>query len=213
MMKNAKWAPASGLQLLGSEYRDARWTVSAVGRGTARCPGCDVLSTRRHGSQVRHLQELPAQGTPVTLRVRLARWRCQNQGCERLTFSDCLPHVAAPYARRTRRVADLARLFGHVAGDRKAMAHLRDGGLLGMLVDQKLNEGLAVPFFGRPAMTTPALAQFALRFLPNPSRSRRARAVPGDLRTPNGTARPRRPHSGRVRADRRYERDAGAVDS
>ena len=49
-------------------------------------------------------------------------------------------------------------------GAREAFAHLRRGGVLGMLVDQKLNEGLAVPFFGRPAMTTPALAQFALRF-------------------------------------------------
>ena len=50
------------------------------------------------------------------------------------------------------------------AGAREALAHLRRGGVLGMLVDQKLNEGVAVPFFGRPAMTTPALAQFALRF-------------------------------------------------
>jgi KDO2-lipid IV(A) lauroyltransferase len=49
-------------------------------------------------------------------------------------------------------------------GAREALAHLRRGGVLGMLVDQKLNEGLAVPFFGRLAMTTPALAQFALRF-------------------------------------------------
>ena len=50
------------------------------------------------------------------------------------------------------------------AGAREAFAHLRRGGILGMLVDQKLNEGLAVPFFGRPAMTTPALAQFAIHF-------------------------------------------------
>ena len=50
------------------------------------------------------------------------------------------------------------------AGAREAFAHLRRGGVLGMLVDQKLNEGLVVPFFGRPAMTTPALAQFAIRF-------------------------------------------------
>ena len=49
-------------------------------------------------------------------------------------------------------------------GAREALAHLRRGGVLGMLVDQKLNEGLPVPFFGRVAMTTPALAQFALRF-------------------------------------------------
>ena len=30
-MKNAKWALASGLQLLGSECRHGRWTVAAVG--------------------------------------------------------------------------------------------------------------------------------------------------------------------------------------
>jgi transposase len=49
MMRNAKWALGSGLQLLGSECRDGRWTISAVGQGSARCPGCDVRSTRRHG--------------------------------------------------------------------------------------------------------------------------------------------------------------------
>ena len=49
-------------------------------------------------------------------------------------------------------------------GAKAALKHLRGGGLLGMLVDQKLNEGIAVPFFGHLAMTTPAVAQFALRF-------------------------------------------------
>ena len=49
-------------------------------------------------------------------------------------------------------------------GARAALAHLRAGGLLGMLVDQKLNEGISVPFFAHDAMTAPLLAQFALRF-------------------------------------------------
>jgi transposase len=90
---------------------------------------CDVQSTRRHGWQVRRLQDLPAQGTPVTLRVRLARWRCQNQGCERRTFSDRLPDVARPSARRTCRVADLTRLFGHAAGGRPAERLMASPGL------------------------------------------------------------------------------------
>ncbi|WP_408863366.1 ISL3 family transposase [Acidiphilium acidophilum] len=105
---------------MGSECRDGRWTVSTVGRGSARCPGCDMRSSRRHGWQVRLLQDLPAQGTPVTLRVCLSRWRCQNQGCARKTFSDRLPKIAPPFARRTCRVADLTRLFGHAAGGRPA---------------------------------------------------------------------------------------------
>jgi KDO2-lipid IV(A) lauroyltransferase len=33
-----------------------------------------------------------------------------------------------------------------------------------VLVDQKMNDGIPVPFFGRPAMTAPAVAQLALRF-------------------------------------------------
>ena len=49
-------------------------------------------------------------------------------------------------------------------GARQAYAHLLRGGHLGMLVDQKLDNGIAVPFFGRPAMTTQAMAAFALRF-------------------------------------------------
>lgn len=49
-------------------------------------------------------------------------------------------------------------------GARAALAHLQGGGSLGLLVDQKMNDGIAVPFFGRPAMTAPAIAQFALRF-------------------------------------------------
>jgi KDO2-lipid IV(A) lauroyltransferase len=48
-------------------------------------------------------------------------------------------------------------------GSRAALRHLRTGGSLGLLVDQKMNDGLAVPFFGRMAMTAPALGQMAVR--------------------------------------------------
>ncbi len=49
-------------------------------------------------------------------------------------------------------------------GARAAYAHLTRHGHLGMLIDQKLDNGIAVPFFGIPAMTAPALAAFALKF-------------------------------------------------
>ena len=49
-------------------------------------------------------------------------------------------------------------------GARAAISHLAKGGSLGLLVDQKMNDGISVPFFGRDAMTAPALAHFALRF-------------------------------------------------
>lgn len=48
-------------------------------------------------------------------------------------------------------------------GTRRIFTLLRGGKSIFILVDQKTNEGLPVPFFGRIAMTTPAPAVLALR--------------------------------------------------
>ncbi len=47
---------------------------------------------------------------------------------------------------------------------RELLRHLRWGGCVAMLIDQKMNDGIAVPFFGRDAMTAPAIARLGLRF-------------------------------------------------
>jgi Kdo2-lipid IVA lauroyltransferase/acyltransferase len=47
---------------------------------------------------------------------------------------------------------------------RRAIAMLHRGAHLTMLADQKMNDGIPVVFFGRPAMTSSALAALALRF-------------------------------------------------
>src|SRR5262249_41402596 len=48
-------------------------------------------------------------------------------------------------------------------GARLILKALKEGNLLAMLIDQKLNDGVAVPFFGRDAMTSPAAAHLSLR--------------------------------------------------
>ncbi len=48
-------------------------------------------------------------------------------------------------------------------GARGALAHIARGGYLGLLVDQKMNDGIEARFFGQPAMTAAALAAMALR--------------------------------------------------
>jgi KDO2-lipid IV(A) lauroyltransferase len=71
--------------------------------------------------------------------------------------------------------------------------------MLGLLVDQKMNDGIEVPFFGRPAMTAPALASFALRFRCPVIPARILRLGPGrfriiwepDLALPDSGDRPR----------------------
>jgi KDO2-lipid IV(A) lauroyltransferase len=50
------------------------------------------------------------------------------------------------------------------AAARQLLHAMASGHALCMLVDQKMNDGIAVPFFGRDAMTAPALARLARRF-------------------------------------------------
>lgn len=49
-------------------------------------------------------------------------------------------------------------------GAKAIIAHLSAGGTVGFLVDQKMNDGIKIPFFGSPAWTAPAIAHLALRF-------------------------------------------------
>lgn len=49
-------------------------------------------------------------------------------------------------------------------GARQAIKHLGAGGYLGILGDQKMNDGIETLFFNHPAMTAPAAASLALRY-------------------------------------------------
>lgn len=49
-------------------------------------------------------------------------------------------------------------------GAREMFRAMKEGNHIGVLIDQKLNEGIPVPFFGRDAMTAPFAAQLALKF-------------------------------------------------
>lgn len=49
-------------------------------------------------------------------------------------------------------------------GARSLIKSIKSGDSIGMLVDQKMNDGIEVPFFGAPAMTAPAIGKFALQF-------------------------------------------------
>lgn len=49
------------------------------------------------------------------------------------------------------------------ANMRRLLKALTEGASLALLTDQRTEEGISVPFFGRPAMTTPGAVQLALR--------------------------------------------------
>ena len=118
MKTSLSLAPTPNLKVRAVERTEAAWTISVTCRVRATCPACGTLSISRHSSYLRTLRDLPAQGTPVTVQARLTRWRCLNHRCERRIFADSLPSLAAPYARRTARLAGIVQLFGHSAGGR-----------------------------------------------------------------------------------------------
>ncbi len=66
--------------------------------------------------------------------------------------------------RRIRGVAGSDHPLKGRTGAKESLAALRQGRILGILFDQKLNTGIPVRFFGVEAMTTDAPAKFALHF-------------------------------------------------
>jgi KDO2-lipid IV(A) lauroyltransferase len=72
------------------------------------------------------------------------------------------PYVARWIARQ-RALRGPEEQIGKHSGARRVFAQLRGGKAIYMLVDQKNDEGMAVPFFGRDAMTTPVPAALALK--------------------------------------------------
>lgn len=119
MRTNSKWSPGPGVKILGVALTvDDSWIVSAAGSAIGICPDCGRRSRSRHGWSRRSLQDLPVQGQSVTVKLLVSRWRCPHGDCARRTFTDRLPTIAAPYARRTRRVGEIVGLLGHSAGGR-----------------------------------------------------------------------------------------------
>ena len=129
MKTSITWSPAAGLNVVSVERREQAWTVTVDSRQPTFCPGCGAQSKSRHSTYWRTLWDLSAQGTPVIVNARLGRWRCRNQQCDRRIFTERVPGLAAPFARRTARLAEIVRLLGHSAGGRPSERLMRRLGM------------------------------------------------------------------------------------
>ncbi len=118
-----------------------------------------------------HLAALATDGRPgIAVTGHFGNWELAALACARhgleLTFVYRAPNN--PWVDRW--LAD-ARSFlggrmvpkGKLAA-KELIATMRAGGHAGLLVDQKLNEGIPVPFLGRDAMTGTVMADMALRY-------------------------------------------------
>lgn len=94
-------------------------TITAIVTTTsaeAACPLCHRSSTRIHSRYVRQIADLPWMGCAVHLELHVRRFFCPNKACARVIFTERLPSVVEPYARRTTRLTDVFTLIGFALG-------------------------------------------------------------------------------------------------
>jgi transposase len=72
--------------------------------GPGRCPGCGIAGSYRDSVE-RRVSDVPVVGHPLELRVRLPRYRCVHDGCDREVFAHDSIRLARPGWSTTRRCA------------------------------------------------------------------------------------------------------------
>src|SRR5712692_2493156 len=90
--------------------------IVATTSSEALCPLCQCRSESIHSRSMRVVADLPWAGWAVRLELRVRRFFCQNQAWTRRIFTERLPGVVAPSARRTTRLTDLLTLIGFALG-------------------------------------------------------------------------------------------------
>jgi transposase len=113
----------------GVNYLEDVVVVRVSSTALPRCPVCASARVSYHSWYERRLRDLPWQGRLVQLRLRTRRFRCRNGTCRRKIFAECVPGVAAPRARESRRCGELVARVGYVMGGLPGARLLRHLGM------------------------------------------------------------------------------------
>ncbi len=121
-----------------------------------------------HGAQ--YLTDMAQTGRAcIALSAHFGNWEFAPMLSAKLGFPVSIvwrppnnPYVARLLERG--RATENAQFRKGAKGARQMIAHLKSGQSLCMLMDQKMNDGMAVPFMGKPAMTAAAAADLALKY-------------------------------------------------
>ena len=83
---------------------------------TALCPDCATPSSSVHSHYQRRLADLPWGALAVRLQLLVRKFVCRQLTCARRIFTERLPDVAAPYARKTMRLVNALQAIGIALG-------------------------------------------------------------------------------------------------
>jgi len=156
---------ATVLRLEACEMDDTTAQITLRVQSTqtrAPCPLCATPAQRIHSDYGRILADLPWAQYRVCLQLRVRKWFCGNRACQRRIFTERLPTVAVPWARRTLRLAQRLGALGVALG---GTAGVR----LGHAWDLRVSRHTLLRLLRRhlvPALPTPTILgvdDFALR--------------------------------------------------
>jgi transposase len=156
---------ATALRLEACDVDDTTAQITLRVQSTqtnAPCPLCATPARRIHSAYGRTLADLPWAQYRVCLQLRVRKWFCRNRACHRRIFTERLPTIAAPWARRTLRLAERLVALGVALG---GTAGVRLGHAWDLAVSRNtLLRGLrrqSTPAF--PTPTVLGVDDFALR--------------------------------------------------
>ncbi|SMH53520.1 LpxL/LpxP family acyltransferase [Azospirillum agricola] len=143
-----------------------------LGRTIAEYPHLDRIGAERvevtGGEHAVAMREDGKGGILVS--GHLANWEILSVAARKLGLELAVVYRAPnnPYVGKLlvslRGAASATQIPKGAEGARALLRVLATGGHVGMLIDQKMNDGIPVPFFGRDAMTVTAAAQLGMRF-------------------------------------------------
>src|SRR5262245_62616361 len=83
---------------------------------TARCPLCGQAAHRIHSRYRRRLADVSWALVPVRIVLQVRRFFCDTPDCSRRIFTERLPTIVQPHARRTTRLVRLQQQLGLLLG-------------------------------------------------------------------------------------------------
>jgi KDO2-lipid IV(A) lauroyltransferase len=120
---------------------------------------------------IQYLEKIRKDGAPALFfSAHLANWEVTSLGASELGINVHLVYRRAnnPFfdklVMKTRDNVNKKLFPKGPEGARAIIKKIKNGESVAMLVDQKMNDGIAVPFFGRDAMTAPAIAELSMRY-------------------------------------------------
>ncbi|MAO93317.1 MAG: lauroyl acyltransferase [Rhodospirillaceae bacterium] len=145
-----------------------------LGRGAGEFPHANNLNVLDPDGPIEtigleHLWEAKRKGAFMMVSAHMANWElattvASQHGCPMTAIYRPADNPWMDRYFRAIRSGFTGKLLPKGrSGMRDAVMTLKEGRPLALLLDQKLNEGMAVPFFGREAMTASAPIEMALR--------------------------------------------------